>query len=143
MTAIQRYGSGGPYEAVVGYSRLVVAGDQAWTAGCTAIVDGDVVGEGDANAQALAAFGVGLKALHRAGFGVADVVQTRMYVVDVVAHAEAVGRAHAALFADVRPASTMLGVAALIDSRLLVEVEIVAVRHVHSEPPGEPAGRSV
>ena len=143
MSSHQRYGSGGPYEARVGYSRLVVAGHQAWTAGCTAIVgvDGggtggtpDSVGEagvaglGDARAQAVAAFAVGLSALERAGFAVTDVVQTRMYVVDIATHAEAVGTAHASLFADVRPASTMVGVAALIDPRLLVEVEIVAVR---------------
>jgi enamine deaminase RidA (YjgF/YER057c/UK114 family) len=149
VSPTRRYGSGGPYEASLGYSRLVVAGplatagpaasaastastastaSAAWTAGCTAIVDGDVVGVGDANAQALAAFGVGLAALERAGFRIGDVVQTRMYVVDIGAHSGAVGRAHAELFGDVRPAATMLGVAALIDPRLLVEVELVAVR---------------
>ena len=135
LSPVQRYSSGGPYEAAVGYSRLVVTGDQggstpalAWTAGCTAIVDGDVVGVGDALAQTLAAFGVGLRALELAGFSAGDVVQTRMYVVDLAEHSGAVGRGHAQLFADVRPASTMVGVAALIDPRLLVEVELVAVR---------------
>lgn len=135
MSAHRRYSSGGPYEATVGYSRLVVAGRQGWTAGCTAIVDGQVVGEGDAHAQAAAAFGVGVRALELAGFALADVVQTRMYVVDLPAHADAVGRAHGALFAGVLPAATMVGVAALIDPRLLVEVELVAVRDEPAEPP--------
>ena len=143
MSPVHRYGSGGPYEASVGYSRLVVSADPApsaestaatsaastaRTAGCTAIVDGDVVGVDDAYAQTLAAFGVGLRALEGAGFSVADVVQTRMYVVDIGAHGDEVGRAHSRLFAKVRPAATMLGVVALIDPRLLVEVELVAVR---------------
>jgi enamine deaminase RidA (YjgF/YER057c/UK114 family) len=128
----QRYGSGGPYEAAIGYSRVVVAGGRAgrtaWTAGCTATIDGELAGLGDPHAQALAAFEVGLAALRRAGFSAADVVQTRMYVVDVGAHAAEVGRAHGSLFGDVRPAATMVGVAALIDPRMLVEVELVAWR---------------
>ncbi len=136
MSPALRYASGGPYEASVGYSRLVVAGDHGWTAGCTAIVDGGVVGPGDAHAQTLAAFGVALRALQAGGFGVADVVQTRMYVVDLAAHCDAVGAAHGALFAHVRPAATMVGVAALIDPRLLVEVEVVAVRDA---PPADAA----
>jgi enamine deaminase RidA (YjgF/YER057c/UK114 family) len=126
MSQPERYGSGGPYEAAVGYSRVVVGGRTAWTAGCTATVDGEVVGVGDPFAQAVAAIGVGLAALERAGFQAADVVQTRMFVVDVAANAEAVGRAHGSLFADVRPAATMVGVTALIDPRMLVEVELVA-----------------
>ena len=128
MSHLLRYGSGGPYEAPVGYSRLVVAGAQAWTAGCTATVDGQIVGAGDPHAQALAAFGVALAALQRAGFEPADVVQTRMYVVDIAANSGPVGNAHGELFSAIRPAATMVGVAALIDPRLLVEVEVVAVR---------------
>ena len=128
MSGAVRYGSGGPFEASVGYSRVVVAGDQAWTAGCTSIVDGEVVHEGDAFAQTVTAFGIGLEALRRAGFDVTDVVQTRMYVVGMKDWSVDVGRAHGELFADVRPAATMLGVTALIDPRLLVEVELVAHR---------------
>ena len=128
MTGTERYGSGGPYEAAVGYSRLVVHGDQAWTAGCTSIVDGEVVGVADAHAQTLTAFGIGLAALGRAGFSIDDVVQTRMYVVGIAELSGEVGRAHGELFASVLPAATMIGVAALIDPRLLVEVELVAHR---------------
>jgi enamine deaminase RidA (YjgF/YER057c/UK114 family) len=139
MTAPSRYASGGPYEETVGYSRVVVAGHQAWTAGCTAIVDGQVIGAGDAHAQALTAFGVALAALERAGFDRADVVCTRMYVVDIAAHSGPVGQAHVELFADVRPAATMVGVAALIDPLLLVEVELVAVSaEVAADPTQRP-----
>ena len=130
MTPAERHGSGGPYEEAIGYSRVVVHGDQAWTAGCTATVDGVVVCEEDAYGQALTAFGIGLAALERAGFAVGDVVQTRMYVVDVATWSGDVGRAHGELFRSVRPAATMVGVTALVDPRMLVEVELVAHRDV-------------
>ena len=125
---VARLGSGGPYEDAVGYSRVVAVGDHAWTAGCTALVDGTMVGEGDAYAQAVAALLFAVASLGRAGFAAADVVHTRMYVVDVPANANAVGRAHADVLGAVRPAATMLGVPGLIDSRMLVEVELVAAR---------------
>jgi len=128
--AVERFSSGGPYEEVVGYSRVVVArgygGSTGWTAGTTALVGGVVRHPGDPYAQALVAFQAALFALERAGFARADVVQTRMYVCDVTAHADAVGRAHAELFADVLPAATMVGVPALVDPAMLVEVEVLA-----------------
>jgi len=127
MTLV-RHNSGGPWEDVVGYSRVVAGAEHAWTAGCTAMVDGELVGVGDAYLQALTAFRTGLAALERAGFPPGSVVQTRMYVVDVRANHEAVGRAHSAVFDAVRPAATMVGVAELIDPRMLVEVELVAHR---------------
>ena len=135
MTPAERHGSGGPYEEAIGYSRVVVHGDRAWTAGCTATVDGVVVCEGDAHGQALAAFGIGLAALERAGFTVGDVVQTRMYVVDVATWSGDVGRAHGELFRSVRPAATMVGVTALVDPLMLVEVELVASRDRSAEVP--------
>jgi enamine deaminase RidA (YjgF/YER057c/UK114 family) len=69
-----------------------------------------------------------LFALERAGFSRGDTVQTRMYVVGIAVHADAVGRAHAELLGSVRPAATMVGVAELVDPELLVEVEVVAWR---------------
>jgi enamine deaminase RidA (YjgF/YER057c/UK114 family) len=129
-----RFGSGGPYEDAVGYSRLVVSGATARTAGCTAIAGSDVVGPGDPHLQALTAFAVGLDALAGAGFAVSDVVQTRMYVVDVQQHHAEVARAHHELFDAVRPAATMVGVQALIRPELLVEIELVAVRDGQGEP---------
>ncbi|MEZ5115623.1 MAG: RidA family protein [Candidatus Nanopelagicales bacterium] len=122
---VTRYPSGGPWEDVVGYSRAVVAGPLVLVAGCTATVDGVVAHAGDPYAQALAAFGVALDAVGRAGGTVADVVQTRMYVFGIE-HRDAVGRAHRELFGHVRPAATMVGVAELVDPAMLVEVEVVA-----------------
>ncbi len=123
-----RLGSGGPFEDLFGYSRVVAVGDQAWTAGCTSIVDGQLVGEGDAFTQAVSAMGTAVEFLRRAGFSPTDVVHCRMYVVDIAANSDAVGRALHQVLGDVRPAATMLGVSALIDPRMLVEVELVAAR---------------
>lgn len=127
MADVERLGSGGPWEDVVGYSRVVRVGDTAWTAGCTSTVDGVVQHPGDAYAQTLVAFEVALFALARVGFDRDDVVQTRMYVLRTE-DADAVGRAHAQLFGEIRPAATMLAVAGFVDPAMLVEVEVVAAR---------------
>jgi enamine deaminase RidA (YjgF/YER057c/UK114 family) len=124
-----RIGSGAPWEDVVGYSRVVVHGNSAWVSGTTATVDGAVVHPGDAGAQTRVALaGIGA-ALDRAGFALTDVVRTRMYVTDI-GRWEEVGRAHGEVFGDIRPATSMVQVAALIDPAMLVEVEADAVRSV-------------
>lgn len=126
MTPVERFGSGGPWEAQVGYSRTVRAGALVLVAGCTATTeDGAVLGLGDPFAQAEAALAAGERALALAGATLAEVVRTRMYVTDI-RQWEPVGRAHAACFAAVRPVATMVEVAALIDPRLLVEIELEA-----------------
>ncbi len=129
---VQRFGSGGVYEEQIGYSRVVVASDGAtrtgWTAGTTALVNGRVAHPGDAYGQAMVALQSALFALERAGFTRADTVAVRMHVVNLATNAPAVGRAHAAILGEIRPASSMLGVAALIDPALLVEVELTAWR---------------
>ena len=122
-----RYSSGGPFEERFGYSRLVVAGPNAYVSGSTAVVEGIVNHEGDPYNQALMAFNVALKALQEAGFSLADVVRTRMYVVHP-RDMEDVGRAHKEVFDAVRPAATMVVVSKLIDAQMLVEVEIDAYR---------------
>jgi enamine deaminase RidA (YjgF/YER057c/UK114 family) len=122
-----RLGSGAPWEAVVGYSRVVVAGDSAWVSGTTATVDGAVVHPGDAAAQTRVALTTIARALADAGFALSDVVRTRMYVTDISGWEE-VGRVHGEFFGDVRPATSMVQVAALIDPAMLVEVEADAVR---------------
>jgi enamine deaminase RidA (YjgF/YER057c/UK114 family) len=122
---IRRISSGGPWEDLVGYSRAVVAGPWVLLAGCTATVGGEVRHEGDAYAQARTALTIAVDALSEAGASVADVVRTRMYVADI-ADGAAVGRAHAELFKDVRPAATMVEVSAFIDPRILVEIEVDA-----------------
>ena len=123
--AVQRFGSGGPWEQRYGYCRVVRAGDLLLTAGCTATVDGGVTGIGDPRAQALTAFGIAVDALAAAGAGIEDVIRTRMYVTDA-AYADAVAGAHGELFADVRPVATLVVVAGLLDPQHLVEVEVEA-----------------
>jgi enamine deaminase RidA (YjgF/YER057c/UK114 family) len=123
----QRIGSGTPWEDVVGYSRVVVAEGSAWVSGTTATVDGAVVHPGDAGAQARVALEGISRALEQAGFPLEDVVRTRMYVTDI-SRWEEVGRVHGEFFGDVRPATSMVQVAALIDPAMLVEIEADAVR---------------
>ena len=127
MTAV-RLGSGGPWEGIVGYSRVVAVGGQAWVSGCTAAtVEGTVAHPGDAGGQTRVALQTVALALTDAGFSLGDVVRTRIYVTDISAW-EQVGRAHGEVFGDIRPATTMVQVAALIDPAMLVEIEADAVR---------------
>ena len=121
-----KFGSGGPYEESVGYSRMVVVGDLALVAGCTSIVDGRVAHAGDAYAQALEAIGTALTALAKVEMTAKDVIRTRMYVVGRE-NCDKVGTAHAAIFGEVRPVATMVLVAGLIDPDMLVEVEVEAL----------------
>ena len=122
-----RLGSGAPWEAVVGYSRVVACGDSAWVSGTTATVDGTVVHPDDAGAQTRVALETIARALSDAGFVLGDVVRTRMYVTDITQW-EAIGRVHGEFFGAVRPATSMVQVAALIDPAMLVEIEADAVR---------------
>jgi enamine deaminase RidA (YjgF/YER057c/UK114 family) len=120
---VERHGSGVEYEATVGYSRVVRAGSHVWVAGCTAITeDGVIAGPGDAYVQAQQVLTNLEAALAQVGARLEDVVRTRMYVTDI-SQWEAVGRAHGEAFADIRPVTTMLEVSALIDPRMIVEIE--------------------
>jgi enamine deaminase RidA (YjgF/YER057c/UK114 family) len=122
--SIERFGSGGPWEQAVGYSRAVRAGGFVFVAGCTGVADGEVV-EGGPYEQTRQACRNVEAALAQAGATVAQVVQTRMYVTDI-AQWEAVGRAHAEAFGAAPPVSAMVRVAGFIDPRMVVEVEAVA-----------------
>jgi enamine deaminase RidA (YjgF/YER057c/UK114 family) len=124
---IERFGSGSPYEDRIGYSRVVRSGDLFVTAGCTSVVAGELVHEGDPYEQTRTAFGIGLDALAAAGCPLEYVIQTRMYLTDP-AHSGEVGRAHHDLFAQIRPVASMIVVSGFIDPRMLVEVELVASR---------------
>jgi enamine deaminase RidA (YjgF/YER057c/UK114 family) len=125
--SVTRIGSGAPWEGIVGYSRVVVRGDAAWVSGTTSVVDGVVAHPGNAAAQTRQALATITTALERAGFTTNDVVRTRIFVTDI-SRWEEVGRAHGEVFGDVRPATTMVQVAALIDPAMLVEIEADAVR---------------
>lgn len=123
MSGIERFGSGGPWEARVGYSRVVRAGDGVHVSGCTAIDEhGELVGEGNVYLQARQAIANIERALAQAGATLHDVVRTRVYLTDATRWEDA-GRAHGEAFGDIRPANTMLEVGALLDPRLLVEIE--------------------
>ncbi|GLY93503.1 Rid family hydrolase [Actinoplanes sp. NBRC 103695] len=104
---------------------MIRAGDRIITAGCTSTVDGVVTGASAAE-QARLAFGIAVDAVRSAGGSPADVVRTRMYIVDRD-DADEVGRVHGELFAEVRPVATMVIVVGLLDPAMRVEVEVEAV----------------
>jgi enamine deaminase RidA (YjgF/YER057c/UK114 family) len=126
VTGIERFVSGGPWEAAFGYSRAVRAGDMLLVAGTTAIdEDGVVRGVGDAGAQTAFALDRVAAALADAGARLDQVVLTRMYVTDI-SRADEIGRVHGTRFAAHPPVASMVEVAALIDPRMLVEIEVMA-----------------
>jgi enamine deaminase RidA (YjgF/YER057c/UK114 family) len=128
MTQDRRHVGGySPWEDQYGFARAVAIGDFVFVSGCTAWDDGSVRFEGSPYDQTLAAFGVALDALSRFGLTAADVVRTRMYVTHA-RDTDEVGRAHKKLFESVRPASTMLVINALVDSRMSVSVEVDAYK---------------
>jgi enamine deaminase RidA (YjgF/YER057c/UK114 family) len=116
-----------PWEPVVGYSRAVAAGDFVFVSGCTSVAEGVFVHEGDAGAQTAQAITNVAKALEGLGAGLGDVVRTRMFVTDM-SRWEEYGLAHGAAFGESMPATSMVGVAALVDPRMLIEVEAVAYK---------------
>ncbi len=119
--------SGAPWESVVGYSRAVKVGSYVFVAGTTATgPDGKIEGLSDAYRQTQVALLKIEAALKEAGASLTDVVRTRLFVTDITQWA-AIARAHSEAFRDTRPASTMVQVAALIDSSMLVEIEADAV----------------
>jgi enamine deaminase RidA (YjgF/YER057c/UK114 family) len=122
---IRRVSSGTSWEPIVGYSRAVAAGDTVYVSGCTSVAGGQVVHEGDPAAQTRQAIANVASALAEFGLGLDAVVRTRIYVTDI-GRWETYGRAHGEAFGTVLPASSMVEVSALIDPRMLVEVEAVA-----------------
>jgi len=123
----ERVSTGTAWESQVGYSRAIRAGDTVRVAGTIATDDaGEVVAPGQPYEQTAHALDIVTDALDELGASAADVVATRMYVIDM-AHQAAVGRAHSDVFGDVRPAATMVEVAGLAAEGAVVEVEVEAV----------------
>jgi enamine deaminase RidA (YjgF/YER057c/UK114 family) len=122
----QTVSSGTEWEPKVGYSRAVRTGREVHVSGTTATdEEGELVGEGDPYDQTAQALRNVERALEEAGAAIEDVVRTRLYVTDVEQWEE-IGRAHAEVFDEVRPATSMVQVERLIDPEMLVEVEAVA-----------------
>lgn len=126
-TGTRRVSSGTVWEPVVAYSRAVAAGDYIFVSGCTSVDGAEFVHPGDAYAQTAQAIANVEAALAALGAGLADVVRTRIYVTDISRWQE-YGRAHGEAFAGTMPATSMIQIGALVDPRMLVEVEAIAYK---------------
>ena len=126
MSERQHHSSGTEWEARIGYARAIRVGDTIHVSGTLGVGPDGRPPDG-AYAQSVAAFERIAGALEALGSSLADVVRTRMFVVDVEQNQFDVGRAHSEFFSDVRPASTMLGVAGFVGPEFLVEIEAEAI----------------
>src|SRR5215475_10902531 len=136
----RKVSSGAVWEPIVGYSRAVAAGDYVFVTGCTSIEGAEFVHPGDAYAQTGKAIANVRSALEQLGCTLDDVVRTRIFVTDI-SRWEEYGRAHGEAFGAIMPATSMIQIAALVDERMLVEVEAIAYKPgIGAEVAGQPGG---
>jgi enamine deaminase RidA (YjgF/YER057c/UK114 family) len=124
----RNFSSGAKWEDIVGYSRAVQVGNQLEVTGTVAVDEsGVLIGKGDFFKQTEFALQKIQKVIEQAGFSMTDVIRTRIFVTDI-SHWEEVGRAHKLFFGNIKPATTMVEVKALIAPEYLVEIEVSAVK---------------
>lgn len=126
MNKRKNYSSGAVWEDVVGYSRAVKVGNWIIVSGTTSIDNNKIIGEGNIYLQTKTILNKIEKVLNEAGSGLDSVVRTRIYVTDI-SKWEEVGKAHGEFFKNIKPATSMVQVSALIDPKMLVEIEAEAV----------------
>lgn len=120
------YSSGAKWEDIVGYSRAVKIGNTIEISGTVAVENDELVGKGDAYLQTKTILQKVEKVLQELGASLQNVVRTRIYVTDI-SQWEEVGRAHGEFFRDIKPATSMVEISALIEPDYLVEIEVTAV----------------
>ncbi|MBP1993825.1 RidA family protein [Paenibacillus eucommiae] len=118
--------SGAPWESLFGYCRAIRVGNIVEVSGTTAMKDGEVVGEGDIYQQTLCILQIIEKAIEQVGGNIKDVIRTRIYVTDITKWEE-VAKAHSLYFSEIIPVTSMVEVSALMDFRLLIEIEAQAI----------------
>lgn len=127
MAERRNFSTGAKWEDIVGYSRAVQIGNQLEVSGTVATDENGVAGEGNFYEQTKFILARIAGVLDKAGFGMKDVVRTRLFVTDI-SKWEEVGRAHGEFFKDIKPATSMVEVSALIDHKYLVEIEVTAIK---------------
>jgi enamine deaminase RidA (YjgF/YER057c/UK114 family) len=126
MTNRKNIASGAKWEGFVGYSRAVRIGNTMEISGTVSLKDGKIFGQGDPFLQTRRIIKIIDEALQKVDASLSDVIRTRIFVTDISIWEE-VGRAHGEAFGDIRPATTMVEVSALIDKEFLVEIEATAI----------------